>query len=122
MASMDIGGKLKKLRKLKDISQDELSKKLNISKTNIARYETNKQLPSAEFIKKLAEFFEVSCDYFLFDDDTIIPSAKIRNKTLLKQFIEVDAMSDEYKNLVIGLVDCVIAKTKIDDIVKKRVS
>jgi transcriptional regulator with XRE-family HTH domain len=118
---MNIGGKLKKLRKIRDISQDELSKALSISKTNIARYETNKQLPSAEIIKKLAEFFEVSADYFLFDEEKNIPSARIKNKTLLKQFEEVDSMSEVYRNLVVGLIDCVIAKNKINEMAERKV-
>ncbi|MCP4130038.1 MAG: helix-turn-helix transcriptional regulator [bacterium] len=116
---MEIGRKLKTLRKLKDISQEELSKLLDISKTNIARYETNKQLPSAEIIKKLAEFFEVSADYFLFDEEDKIPSAAIKNRTLLKQFEAVDSMDEYHRNLVIGLIDCVIAKQKINDMAKK---
>lgn len=117
---LDIGNKLKILRRTRGISQDDLSKALAISKTNIARYETNKQVPSAEIVKKLAEYFEVSADYLLFSDTTNNPPAQIKNKNLLKQFEEVDRMDDYHRNLVIGLIDCIIAKQKISEIASQQ--
>ena len=60
-----IGAKIKQLREEIGLSQMELSKKIYISQSSIARYELGKTEPKASDIIKLAEFFCVSADYLL---------------------------------------------------------
>lgn len=60
-----ISSRIKGLRILKGLSQEDLSKKINISKTNISDYENNIIVPSLETICKLADIFDCSCDYLL---------------------------------------------------------
>ncbi len=60
-----IGAKIKQLREEIGLSQMELSKKVDISQSAIARYELGKTEPKASDIIKLAEFFCVSADYLL---------------------------------------------------------
>lgn len=62
---MEIKEVLKKLRKEKGITQEEISKILNISRGAYAKYETGANLPPAPNIKKLADFYGVSADYLL---------------------------------------------------------
>ena len=60
-----LGNKIKYLRDQLDISQEELAKRINISPSTIAMYETNKRQPSYEILLKLAEIFNCSLDYLL---------------------------------------------------------
>lgn len=60
-----IGDRIKQLRDDIGLSQMELSKKIDISQSAIARYELGKTEPKASDIVKLAEFFDVSADYLL---------------------------------------------------------
>jgi transcriptional regulator with XRE-family HTH domain len=62
---MSLGKKLSSLRKERNLTQDELAKALNIGKSTIAMYETDKRSPDAEMLKVLASFFNVSIDYLL---------------------------------------------------------
>ena len=59
---MEIGQKLKELRKSEGITQQQLAEKLQISRVNYARYETNAARPDYETLIKLADFFDVSLD------------------------------------------------------------
>lgn len=57
--------RLKSLRKEIGLSQEALAKKLNLDKSTIAKYETEKTSPSIEMLIIFAKFFKVSTDYLL---------------------------------------------------------
>ncbi|MGN0738835.1 MAG: helix-turn-helix domain-containing protein [Treponema sp.] len=50
------------LRKLKNISQEELAEKLNVSRQTVSKWETGESLPDIEKTKTIAELFDVSID------------------------------------------------------------
>lgn len=59
---MEIGSKLKELRKAFCLTQEELAEKLEISRVNYTRYENGKVRPDYETLIKLADFYDVSLD------------------------------------------------------------
>jgi transcriptional regulator with XRE-family HTH domain len=60
-----LGERLKKLRNERKITQEELGKKVNVTKVSISGYENGNRNPDTETLQKLADFFEVSTDYLL---------------------------------------------------------
>lgn len=50
------------LRKINNLSQEELADKLNISRQTLSKYETGESLPDIEKCKVMAEVFGVSLD------------------------------------------------------------
>ncbi|MFA5450186.1 MAG: helix-turn-helix transcriptional regulator [Clostridia bacterium] len=62
---MSVGETITLLRKEKGLSQVEFAVSLNLDKSTIAKYETDKILPSVPMLIKIAQFFEVSTDYLL---------------------------------------------------------
>ena len=54
--------KLAKLRKERGLTQKNLATELDISKSNIAMYETGRRRPSLGRAKLIADFFEKSID------------------------------------------------------------
>jgi transcriptional regulator with XRE-family HTH domain len=72
-----IGERIRRLRKEKDISQEQLGKMVNVGKTTISNYETNYSSPDTETLKKLAECFGVSVDYLLGRTDIRNPADEI---------------------------------------------
>ena len=56
---------LKKIRKLKGITQKELAGILNISRSCISNYEAEKRQPDNDTIIRIADYFNVSVDYLL---------------------------------------------------------
>ncbi|WP_129408047.1 LexA family protein [Marinitoga lauensis] len=57
--------RLKRLRQELGLTQEELAKKLNITRKSISAYETGRATPSPEMLKVIAEFFNVTTDYLL---------------------------------------------------------
>ena len=62
--------KLKELRKLHNVSQEELSKKLSVTEKTISRWENEKTQIKPDKAQKLAEYFNVSVAYLLGYIDT----------------------------------------------------
>lgn len=54
--------KIKKIRKEKNLTQEELAKKLNVTQKCISSWEIGRTEPSIEKIIKLAEIFEVKIE------------------------------------------------------------
>jgi transcriptional regulator with XRE-family HTH domain len=61
----NIDVKIKELRLSKGITQSELSKAINFGQSTIVAWEKGIKTPTAEAIKELAKFFDVSADYLL---------------------------------------------------------
>ena len=62
---MDLGSKIKNIRYNNNVSQDEMAKILKINRNYLSRIETNKSLPTAEVLARLAEAFNISIDSLL---------------------------------------------------------
>lgn len=66
----DFGNTLKNLIKEKGITQVQLAEALKVGKTSLSMYVTGQQLPRYEVISAIAEYFDVSIDYLLGNDNT----------------------------------------------------
>lgn len=62
---MKIGNNLKELRKLKNLTQDDVAKILNITRQAYCRYENDQRELSLDMLCKLADFYEESVDSIL---------------------------------------------------------
>lgn len=92
---MTFGNILKNLRQDNNMTQDELAKKIDTSRSNIANYENGKNMPSVDILEKISKLFGVSTDYLLGKSD-------IRNPEEFKYAYnrpkEADGLSDEEVN------------------------
>ena len=59
---MTLGEKIKNLRNNNNISQEKLSKMLNINRNNLSRIETDKSAPTSDILYNLAKIFNISID------------------------------------------------------------
>lgn len=57
--------KLQELRKESNITQEKLAKKLGVSRSTVAMWETGKSEPDQEILIKICDYFNVSTDYLL---------------------------------------------------------
>lgn len=72
---MTFAEKIKSLRKGKGLTQAELSAATHISLAVIAGVESGRRPPSKEMAKRLAEYFGVQVETFLFEDAPITENA-----------------------------------------------
>ncbi len=62
-----VGEKIKDLRNERNISQEELSFELKVSRQTIHKWEKNIMQPNADSIRSLCSYFAVQADYFFND-------------------------------------------------------
>lgn len=99
---MEIGKRIKMLRKSVGLTQDELGEKLGVKKAAIQKYESGSIVNlKIETIKKLAELFEVTPAYIMgwdkFDEE-------INNDKLKKQIRLAELLSDKFDDEVVDVI------------------
>lgn len=62
---MDFSTRLKELRYEKGLSQLDLAKDLNISRSSLCNYELGRREPSLEVLELISDYFNVDMDYLL---------------------------------------------------------
>ena len=62
---VNFGEKLKQLRKEAGMTQSDLAKRLNVTKSVVSYYELQERNPSPDVLIHLTEIFHVSADYLL---------------------------------------------------------
>lgn len=72
-----LGLRIKELREQNHLTQDELARKLGISKSTIGMYETNKRQPDTETKEAIADLFNVDMDYLYGRSDIKNKSSQI---------------------------------------------
>lgn len=89
-----IGKRLVLLRKNKDLTQDQIAKIFNMSRSTYAQYEVDRRNPDYETLKMFADFFGVSTDYLLGKSDD--PKLKaITDPEMLRELEEIQRTIDE---------------------------
>jgi len=62
---MNLGERLKELRKRERLTQEMVADKLKISRSRYANWENNESSPGYSMLKKLAQIYDVTIDYLL---------------------------------------------------------
>ena len=108
---MNIGLNIKKVRELKNISQEKLSEISGIPRTSLGRYERNERTPNMSIVSKIAKSLEVEEDIILngidtsiyYKDDIINLYKKLNTKTPLRDFFSDTGTSIEYECFIYGI-------------------
>lgn len=69
------GERLKKLRKIKNRTQDQVATDLKLTRAQYSHFENNRNEPDQETLVKLADYYGVTTDYLLgrkVDDDLLV--------------------------------------------------
>lgn len=59
-----IGDKLRTLRRGRKLTQQELAERMDLSRATISNYEVGRRSPHLSELRRFAEFYGVSLDYF----------------------------------------------------------
>lgn len=93
---VDLGVRLKKLRTDKHLTQEQLSKRIGLTKSVISAYECDLRYPSYDILITLASIFGVTTDFLLGVDK--------------KQVVDVSKLSDDNLQIIHNLVDALAEK------------
>lgn len=92
---MEFHEKLQELRKQKNLTQEELSEILFVSRTAISKWESGRGYPSIDSLKAIAEYFRITIDELLSNRELICIAEKDSHKK-----------TQHMRDLVFGLIDC----------------
>lgn len=80
---MNFSEKLLTLRKAKDLTQEQLAEKLDVSRRSISKWESGQATPELEKIVALSAVFDVTTDYLLKSSE--IDDLSVKTEMLEKQ-------------------------------------
>lgn len=87
---MMIGDRIKQLRIDAKMTQPELAKRLDVTRSAVATYENNSRQPSFQILIRLAKIFNVSTDYLLLGNDN--------------NLLDVEGLSGEQRAIIVSLI------------------
>ncbi len=109
---MNLLYKIVQLRKLKGWSQNELSKRIEVLREIIGRYERSDATPSIDIAKRMAEAFEVSLDYLVGNAEEKV------DKATLHRVLEINRLPGDDKKVVFALLDAFITNRKLKSVIQ----
>ena len=62
---MDFPARLREVRKQRKMTQEQLGKRVDVTKVSISCYENGSRMPDVETLEKIADALDVSVDYLL---------------------------------------------------------
>ena len=85
--------KLYRLRKNSGLSQEQLAEKLNVSRQAISKWESGTAVPESEKLVTISNYFGVSVDYLLKDEE--------------EKVIGTDSSVEEKPKMIAGIIICI---------------
>lgn len=85
--------KIYKLRKNSGLSQEQLAEKLNVSRQAISKWESGTAVPESEKLVTISNYFGVSVDYLLKDEE--------------EKVIGTDSNVEEKPKMIVGIIICI---------------
>jgi transcriptional regulator with XRE-family HTH domain len=113
-----VGTRLRALRKQRHWTQKELAAKVDVSFSVLNKYEGGWTSPSLDKLVELAKIFETSVDYLLTGQEP--DNRPLQNRQLLERFRVLETLDVEDQDAVINLVDAVIARSQMTQVLKPR--
>lgn len=95
---VNFGEKLRTLRTGSGMTQSDLAKRLNITKSVVSYYELQERTPSPDILIQLADIFHVSTDYLLGIDH--------------KKMIDVSDLSEEDMHFLLITIEMLRKKNR----------
>jgi transcriptional regulator with XRE-family HTH domain len=115
---LPLGERMKGLRKERGWSQADLAGRIGADGRQISRYENGRITPSLEALAKIAEAFDVSTDYLLFEEASRRPLRVVDNG-LAERLGDLGVLAEEDRQSVLRILDALIAKTKVRSLARE---
>lgn len=96
---MNISDRLKRLRKVNNLTATFVSEKLGIAKSTLSNYENGNRMPKAEVLRKLAEIYNISLDNLLGQEFNIAFNGQCLQIPILNSTVSMDFICSD-KNII----------------------
>lgn len=115
---MKFSSKLENLRKSKNMSQEELAQKLNVTRQTISKWELDQTVPDMNKLIEISKIFEVSLDELVNDIDKKDDSKKTYKETPVEKRNKKISLKILIVGTIISLIICGIGFFKQKESVK----
>jgi len=123
MLAKELGGRLRKIREDRFVSQRELAKAIRIEVAQISRYERGLSLPSVETLADLARFLRVDLGTLVFGAEEKaghFNEPPIEDISLLERFRELEKLKRKDRETVIELIDAWVSSRQLEEVLSRR--
>lgn len=102
-----LSDELKRLRKERNLTQNQLADALNVSQSTVASWEKGTRMPTTDFIPTIADFYGISLDRLLgMIDDTQPPTPQMpRTQEARILSAGVDRMPEADRKRILKMVE-----------------
>lgn len=73
---MELGKKIKQLRKFSGMTQEQLAEKLNISRQALSKWENGTSMPDVESVVRISMLFQISLEELLLKEEKYMEESK----------------------------------------------
>ncbi|WP_017862814.1 helix-turn-helix domain-containing protein [Leptospira santarosai] len=105
--------RLRQLRVMKKMSQEELGQLTDLNYNHIGRYERGDSRPSADKLKALAEALGVTTDYLLSGNENNVARVNLEDQELLEMFQKVQLLPQDKKESIKDLIEAYLFREKV---------
>ena len=102
----ELGKRIQEQRKQIGLTQAQLAAKIEISHTQLTRYESKDIQPPADVLQRLANIFDVSIDYLVNGNKSDKVEQTLKDAELIKQFKQLDQLPEDEKKSILKVIKC----------------
>ena len=104
----DLGKRIQDLRKQAGLTQAQLADKIEVSHTQLTRYESKGVQPPADILERLANIFDTSIDYLVRGNQSEHVENALKDAELIKEFKKLDGLPEEEKKTILKVLSSLI--------------
>lgn len=111
--NIDVGTKIKLLRKSKNLTQQELADILKINRASLCNWEVNRRIPYIDDLKLIADYFEVGLNYFGDNISDVDSGLEISNRVVeyfSSEEVSIEDKIELFNNIVLSYSNLVLEK------------
>lgn len=117
---MKIGQSIKERRQALNYTQEQLAEKVQVSRSTISNWETNRNYPDIQMIVDLSNTLDISLDALLKGDKTVVTHIANDTKQRKKQSLKIKILSSFILILTLTLLFFYVAHPKVTGITQPQ--
>lgn len=118
---MDIAEQIKKIRKEKGLSQQDVADRLSMNRVQYNRIETGKSDPTMNILQRIANVLDINVVEF-FEAKNNDTEVHIVNEPLLQKLRLLEELDEIQKNSICNMIDTAIANKRLKQALSNAMS
>ncbi len=90
---LELGKKIRQLRKFSGMTQEQLAEKLHVSRQALSKWENDTSLPDLESVIKISRLFQISLEELLLEEKHVEENRIQETQITLEDLIQINANS-----------------------------